>query len=104
MMGGFKMFFIDKLWGGEITPSQKAIRKGSDYHKLLHKITCAVSAFEEGLDENAKVRFREIEQAQAKLNGIENEETFIEGYRLGTGMILDVLNEYKGQLCQISEE
>ena len=98
------MFFIDKLWGGEITPSQKAIRKGSDYHKLLHKITCAVSAFEEGLDENAKVRFREIEQAQAKLNGIENEETFIEGFRLGAGMILDVLNEYKGQLCQISEE
>ena len=98
------MFFIDKLWGGEITPSQKAIRKGSDYHKLLHKISCAVSAFEENLDENTKVRFREIEQAQAKLNGIENEETFIEGFRLGAGMILDVLNEYKGQLCQISEE
>ena len=98
------MFFIDKLWEGQISPFQKAIRKGSDYHKLLHKITCASSAFEEGLDENAKVRFREIEQAQAKLNGIENEENFIEGFRLGAGMILDVLNEYKGQLCQISEE
>ena len=98
------MFFIDKLWGGEITPSQKAIRKGSDYHKLLHKISCAVSAFEENLDENTKVRFREIEQAQAKLNGIENEETFIEGFRLGAGMILDVLNEYKGQFCPISED
>ena len=98
------MFFIDKLWEGQISPSQKAIRKGSDYHKLLHKISCAVSAFEENLDENAKVRFREIEQAQAKLNGIENEETFIEGFRLGAGMILDVLNEYKGQLCPISED
>ena len=98
------MFFIDKLWEGQISPSQKAIRKGSDYHKLLHKISCAVSAFEESLEENAKVRFREIEQAQAKLNGIENEETFIEGFRLGAGMILDVLNEYKGQFCPISEE
>ena len=45
------MFFIDKLWEGQISPSQKAIRKGSDYHKLLHKITCASSAFEENLDE-----------------------------------------------------
>ena len=98
------MFFIDKLWGGEITPSQKAIRKDSDYHKLLHKIACAVSAFEENLDENSKVRFREIEQAQNKLNDIENKETFIEGFRLGAGMVLDVLNEYKGQLCQISED
>ena len=98
------MFFIDKLLEGQISPSQKAIRKGSDYHKLLHKITCVSSAFEECLDENTKVRFREIEQAQAKLNGIENEETFIEGFRLGAGMILDVLNEYKGQLCQISED
>ena len=98
------MFFIDKLWEGQISPSQKAIRKGSDYHKLLHKIACAVSAFEENLDENSKVRFREIEQAQNKLNDIENKETFIEGFRLGAGMVLDVLNEYKGQLCQISEE
>ena len=98
------MFFIDKLWEGQISPSQKAIRKGSDYHKLLHKITCASSAFEENLDENTKIRFREIEQAQAKLNGIENKETFIEGFRLGAGMILDVLNEYKGQFCPISED
>ncbi len=98
------MYFIAKLWEGKISPSQKAIRKDSDYHKILHKITCASSAFEEGLDENTKVRFREIEQAQAKLNGIENEETFIEGFRLGARMVLDVLNEYKGQFCPISED
>ncbi len=98
------MFFINKLWEWQISPSQKAIRKGSDYHKLLHKITCASSAFEESLDENTKVRFREIEQAQAKLNSIENEETFIEGFRLGAGMVLDILNEYKGQFCPISED
>ena len=98
------MFFIDKLWEGQISPSQKAIRKGSDYHKLLHKISCAVSAFEENLDENSKVRFREIEQAQAKLNGIENEETFIYAFKLGAGVILDLLDNGERQLGFSHEE
>ena len=48
--------------------------------------------------------YNEIANVQGELDAIESKENFVEGFRYGAGMMLDVINEYKGQLCQISEE
>lgn len=98
------MFFIENLWYGNIRPSQKAIRKDSQYHKTLTHLTSLTTLLLADFNEGQRKLYNEIESVQGELNTIENKENFVEGFRYGAGMMLDVLNEYKGQLCQISEE
>ena len=41
--------------------------------------------------------FEEFQEVQADLNGIECEEVFVEGFRLGAQMMLDAFGDYQGQ-------
>ena len=98
------MFFIDELWHGNIRPSQKAIRKDSEYHKTLMQLSSLINSLLADFNEGQRKLYNEIESVQGELNTIENKENFVDGFRYGAGMMLDVISEYKGQLCQISEE
>ena len=98
------MFFIDELWHGNIRPSQKAIRKDSEYHKTLMHLSSLINSLLADFSEEQRKLYNEIANVQGELDAIESKENFVEGFRYGAGMMLDVISEYKGQLCQISEE
>lgn len=98
------MFFIEEQWNGNIRPNQKAIRKDSQYHKLIHNLSCETAKFLEDMSTEQKKQFDDMSLKQAELYNIESRETFIEGFRLGVGLVLDAIGEYKPQLCSIGEE
>ena len=98
------MFFIEELWNGNIRPNQKAIRKDSQYHKLFHKLSCETEQFLGDMSTEQKRQYDKLSIGQMELNSIENKESFIEGFRLGVGLLLDAIGEYKPQLCSIGEE
>ena len=98
------MFFIEELWNGNIRPNQKAIRKDSQYHKLTHKLACETEQFLADMSTEKKRQYDKMSIEQMELNNIENKESFIEGFRLGVGLILDAVGAYKSQLCSIREE
>ena len=98
------MFFIENLWYGNIRPSQKAIRKDSQYHKTLTHLTSLTTSLLADFSEEQRKLYNEIANVQGELDAIESKENFVEGFRYGAGMMLDVISEYKGQLCQISED
>ena len=91
------MFVLNRLWRGDISPSQRAIRKGSRYEKVFSHL-CAVGDKMSGeMTQEGRKAFEDFQMIQAELSSIECEEVFIEGFRLGAQMMLDAFGDYQGQ-------
>ena len=98
------MYVLDKLWRGDLTPSEKFVRQDSEYrNKQLHMNQIA-DQITEKLDQKGQALFREYLISQMELQYMEDQETFIEGFRMGAGLILDVVTDYKGAFEYIGEE
>ena len=87
------MFVLNRLWRGDISPSQRAVRRDSEYEKVLSHL-CAVGDKIGGeMTAEGKELFDDYQMTQAQLASIENEEVFIEGFRLGAQMMLDAFGD-----------
>ena len=97
------MFVLRELWRGNITPSERHIRKNSEYATLLHENTELEHNFCETLTAEQKKAYNDIYGGQVRIMSISEEEAFIQGFRIGAGMLLDVIEDYKGQFRMIGE-
>ena len=91
------MYVLDKLWRGKISPSERAVEYDSEYHNLRLKLIEIEKQISSELSEDGKRCFREYEEIQNRMMGISDKDIFINAFRLGMGMILDVIGEYEGQ-------
>ena len=91
------MYVLDKLWRGEITPSEKSTYRDSEYHAKLRELCEIADRLNQELTEQGREYFKTYGSIQAQLDEIENRETFIEAFRLGAGLLLDVVGERKCQ-------
>ena len=91
------MYILNDLWQGNITPNERYIRSDSDYQKTLHELNSEIEQFINSLSPENQEYFDKLTTIQFKLNSISEEDAFIVGFRLGARMILDVINDYKGQ-------
>ena len=97
------MFVLDKLWQEGLSPNERYTRKGSEYHKILLRICEEGDYLATELTEEGKAHFDAYRDAQIELSVVEEKEVFIEAFRLGARMMLDVVGEYKGQFQEIGE-
>lgn len=91
------MYILNDLWYGNITPSERYIRSGSEYQTLSDELSVKLTAFVKELSHDSREQYEIIEKLRAKLNFISEGDSFILGFRLGARMILDVIGEYDGQ-------
>ena len=91
------MYELGDLWFAHYAPNRKKAKKGSEYAALAEKHAETRLALAESLTEVGKQHFERYERGNETLAEISEEDTFIEGFRLGARMILDVLNEYHSQ-------
>ena len=98
------MYVLDRLWRGEITPSEKYMRQGSEYREIMLHLCRIGDQISEELSQKGNELFQEYMDTQLKLQSIESRETFIDGFRLGAGLLLDVVTEYKGEFQYPAEE
>ena len=98
------MYFLDKLWQGRIQPVDRAIRDGSRYQQLAKELGRELDVLTQVAPPEIRKILDKIEKLSMDMNAIELEETYIQGFRCGAGMILDVIEEYPCQLCSIDEE
>ena len=98
------MYFIDRLWEGEITPSEKFIKKGSELHKVYAKLSKEEDFLRRNMDEDEKRHFEEFSELEAEAADITNKETFIYAFKLGAGVVLDLLDNSERQLGFSHEE
>ena len=97
------MFVLDKLWREGISPSERYTRKGSEYHHILLRLCDEGDKLSEELIEKGKKHFEAYQQAQIDLSVVSEREVFIEAFRLGARLVLDIVGEYQGCFEAVNE-
>ena len=87
------MYILDALWRGEITPNERYAKPDRDYRRLAARAHEAYVKIRNELTEEGKQYFDELEQIQNEMNSISEEEVFIDAFRLGARMILDIIGD-----------
>lgn len=97
------MYVLNQLWKGEITPMERTVRRGSEYHQTMVEISKKMEAMLEAQTPEARKQIEDLENLKSDLNLLEEEDIFIYGFRTGARMMLDIMEDYKGQFCYPSE-
>ena len=98
------MYVLEKLWRDGLSPNEKYTRKGSEYHKILLRICEEGDHLSAELTEKGKAHFDAYRDAQIELSVVAEKEVFIEAFRLGARMMLDVVGDYNGQFQEIGNK
>ena len=89
------MYILNDLWHGEITPSERYTKPDSNYRCLAARMRKESELFRQELSEEGKAHFDEFEKIMNEMRSIKDEELFIEAFRMGARMILDIVSEYQ---------
>ena len=91
------MYVLKELWRGEISPTDRRVRQGSEYQQTAKEVREKMGEFLEMLTPEAKEQLEAINDLKSDLSVMANEDYFLYGFRLGARMILDVIGDYEGQ-------
>lgn len=91
------MDVLRELWRGEISPTDRRVRQGSEYQQTAKEVREKMGEFLEMLPPEAREQLEAINDLKSDLSVMANEDYFIYGFRLGARMILDVIGDYEGQ-------
>ena len=97
------MFVLQDLWHGNVTPSERYVRRGSEYHKVSQKMCDEMDNLLKLLSPEAKKQLELVGKLKDDMMLLSEEDTFIYGFRLGASMILDVIGTHQGQFRYIQE-
>ena len=97
------MFVLQELWRGNITPSERFVRSGSEYKKIAGKLSDEMDRLVEMISPEARKQLENIGNLRADMAVLSNEDIFIYAFRMGARLMLDVLGEYKGQFYSPGE-
>lgn len=97
------MYVLRDLWRGEISPTDRRVRQGSEYQQRAAEVRKQMMEFAAILSPEDKKRMEAINDLKHGLSMMEEEDVFIYGFRLGARMMLDVLGSYEGQFCSPTE-
>lgn len=82
---------IRKLWRGEISPRERRLPHDNTIKILSEQMNDELNKFITELSEQGKSHFEAYDELSLQISSICEEDSFIEGFRLGTKIILDVL-------------
>ena len=97
------MYMLRELWRGEISPTDRRVRQGSEYQQRAAEVRKQLTEFAAMLSPEAKERMEDINDQKHSLSMLAEEDVFIYGFRLGARMMLDVIGDYEGQFCSPTE-
>ncbi len=86
------MSILKDLYYGEIKPSEKYVKKGSEYQKLSNQLIEHINELKESLNDKEKQLCEKITDDNIALNVISEREFFTEGFCTGAKMMWEILN------------
>ena len=98
------MYVLDKLWRGTLSPSEQCIVHGSEYSNIRHKATQLSKQIVSSLSEDGKRLFQEYQDLREQMAYISEEDMFVNGFRIGVGLLLDAVGTYESQFVRYHEE
>ena len=97
------MYVLEKLWRGEISPMERCVRRGSRYQLASTAFCERMEGLLSELPSDVRKRLEALSDLKSDINLMENEDFFIYGFRLGAGMVLDVIGDHKGAFRERAE-
>jgi len=89
------MSILQDLFYGNITPNLGGFDRNSQYGKAMKQIEENEEKLLTLLKDTEKKLFIDFANAQSRLNGITAEEKFIEGFKLGMLMIIEITGSHQ---------
>ncbi len=87
---------LKALYYGNISPFEVLIPAGSPLRKLASKLAKCEAELSELLDENGTQLLKNFDDLHQQVAGINAEENFIQGFRLGVRLMAECLTEPQG--------
>ena len=91
------MYVLDRLWRGEIAPTERSFRQGSQYQGTVKELCRQMDELLKLLSPEAKEQLEAVSALKSDISMMEHEDSFICGFRLGVGILLDAVSAYNGQ-------
>ena len=98
------MFVLDKLWRGKLSPSEQCVNHGSEYSEIRHRATQLSTQLGSCLSEEGKRLFQEYQELREQMCYISEEDMFVNGFRIGVGLLLDAVGPYDSQFVRYHED
>ena len=89
---------LEDFYYGNITPSEKEMRPGSEMQRAISTTARCESQLAEGLDEVQQALLTKLIDAQHEIDTITATENFILGFRLGARMMIECMNDNDGDI------
>jgi len=89
---------LEDFYYGNITPSEKEMRPGSELQRAVNTAARCESQLAEGLDEVQQTLLTKLVKAQHEIDGITATENFILGFRLGVRLMVECMDEDDGDI------
>ena len=98
------MFVLDKLWQGKLSPNEQCIVHGTEYSDLRSKAVQLEKKILSGLPDEGKQMLQEYQELREKMAYISEEDMFVNGFRIGVGLLLDAVSTYESQFVRYHED
>ena len=90
------MDVLKDFYCSDIKPSERYVKRGSEYHKLSSKLSDDIDMFMGLLSDKENHLFEKIIDSIYCISSISEQECFTNGFCIGVKMILEVIN-YKSE-------
>ena len=85
------MMFLEKFWKGDIAPGEGRYHPREKYSEVMQTMARSREALNQKLDKDTLKLFTEYADAALESACLETCDNFIDGFRMGALMMLDVL-------------
>ena len=93
---------LEELYFGNINPNDQSFIRDSSYGKAVQTMSENEDKLTELLDGKEKKLFLDLVNAQGIVNGTTAVENFINGFRLGAKIALEIMSDEDGCLRDIT--
>lgn len=84
--------FLEELYYGKLYPSEQIVSDDPKYRALNRQTSEMMQMWKQKLTENDFIQLEAMLDLQGESNSIHNMETFVQGFKLGASMMMEVLN------------
>lgn len=93
---------LEELYFGNINPNEQQFIRGTEFEKAMRIFSDSENKLTELLDGKEKKLFLDLVNAHGVINGTTAVECFINGFRLGARMALEIMSDEDGCLRDIT--
>ena len=86
------MTILEEIYHGNINPSEKFVKKNGEYAQLFTEYTTKLDSLMAIINEDERDLLEGILETGGAMEMMSHKESFIEGFCLGAGIMLEILN------------